>query len=163
MKKLASILTLLAFAVTFAMAQNNAPVSATKPATTVTAKATVAGAAIQFEKESIDYGVIQQNADPLRIFKFKNTGTEPLLIKNAQGSCGCTVPTYPTEPILPGETGEIKVRYATDRIGKFSKTVTLTTNANPEQVKLTISGEVLKKEAPAGVPSGEKSIFNNNN
>lgn len=159
MKKLASILTLLAFAVTFAMAQNTAPAA---KAQSTAVKNTTAGASIQFEKETIDYGVIAQNSEPLRIFKFKNTGSEPLIIKNAQGSCGCTVPTYPTEPILPGETGEIKVRYATDRIGKFSKTVTLTTNANPEQVKLTISGEVLEKKAPAGVPAGEKSIFNNN-
>lgn len=159
MKKLASILTLLAFAVSFAVAQNTAAPTLKAQAATVK----VAGAAIQFDKESIDYGVIQQNAEPVRIFKFKNTGTEPLIIKDAQGSCGCTVPTFPKEPILPGETGEIKVKYDTNRIGKFSKTVTLTTNANPEQVRLSISGEVLKKETPAGVPAGEKSILNNNN
>ncbi len=158
MKKLASILTLLAFAVTFTMAQNT-PVAVKA---TPTATKSVAGAGIQFEKETIDYGTVAQNAEPVRIFKFKNTGTEPLIIKNAQGSCGCTVPTYPTEPILPGETGEIKVKYDTSRIGKFSKRVTLTTNANPEQVVLTITGDILKKETPAGVPSGEKSIFNNN-
>lgn len=152
MRKLASILALLAIAVTFATAQSNTPAAATK----------ASGAAIAFEKETIDYGVIQQNAEPVRIFKFKNTGTEPLIIKNAQGSCGCTVPTYPTEPILPGASGEIKVKYDTSRIGKFSKRVTLTTNANPESSVLTITGEVLKKETPAGVPSGEKSIFNNN-
>lgn len=151
MRKLASILALLAIAVTFATAQNT-PVAAAK----------ASGATIVFEKETIDYGVIQQNAEPVRIFKFKNTGTEPLIIKNAQGSCGCTVPTYPTEPILPGATGEIKVKYDTSRIGKFSKRVTLTTNANPETSVLTINGEVLKKETPQGVPSGEKSIFNNN-
>lgn len=157
MRKLASILTLLAFAVTFAAAQN----TTTTPATTAAAKPSAA--TIVFDKESIDYGVIQQNADPIRIFKFKNTGTEPLIIKNAQGSCGCTVPTYPTEPILPGATGEIKVKYDTSRIGKFSKRVTLTTNATPETVVLSISGEVLKKETPQGVPGAEKSIFNNNN
>ncbi|MFN7118631.1 MAG: DUF1573 domain-containing protein [Saprospiraceae bacterium] len=151
MRKLASILALLAFAVTFATAQNATPA------------AKASGAAIAFEKETIDYGVIQQNAEPVRIFKFKNTGTEPLIIKNAQGSCGCTVPTYPTEPILPGQTGEIKVKYDTSRIGKFSKRVTLTTNSNPETVVLTINGEVLKKEAPQGVPGAEKNLFNNNN
>ncbi len=158
MRKLASILAFMALAVTFVAAQSNTPTIA--PSTAVAAKAS--GATIVFEKETIDYGVIQQNADPLRFFKFKNTGTEPLIIKNAQGSCGCTIPTYPTEPIMPGATGEIKVKYATDRIGKFSKRVTLTTNANPETTVLTITGEVLKKEVPAGVPSGEKSIFNNN-
>lgn len=163
MKKLTSLFTLLAFAVTFVVAQNNNAASAAKTQATAVKSATVAGAAIQFEKETIDYGVIQQNAEPVRVFKFKNTGKEPLIIKDAQGSCGCTVPTFPKEPILPGEVGEIKVRYDTNRIGKFSKTVTLTTNANPEQVRLTISGEVLKKETPAGVPNSEKSIFNNNN
>lgn len=151
MKKLASMLTLLAVAITFATAQTAAPAAA-KPT----------GAAISFEKETIDYGVIAQNSEPVRVFKFKNSGSEPLIIKNATGSCGCTVPTYSTEPILPGATGEIKVKYDTSRIGKFTKTVTLTTNANPETVRLTISGEVLKKETPAGVPSGEKSLFNNN-
>lgn len=151
MRKLASILALLAIAVTFAAAQS-----------TPAAAAKASGATIVFDKDAIDYGVIQQNAEPVRIFKFKNTGTEPLIIKNAQGSCGCTVPTYPTEPILPGATGEIKVKYDTSRIGKFSKRVTLTTNANPETTVLTITGDVLKKEAPQGVPSGEKSIFNNN-
>ncbi len=153
MKKLVSIFTLLALVASVAMAQNNEARAA---------KATT-GAVISFEKETIDYGKIQQGADPIRVFKFKNTGTEPLIIKNAQGSCGCTVPTYPTTPILPGESGEVKVKYDTNRIGLFTKRVTLTTNANPEQLVLTINGEVLKKEEPTGVPSGNKSMFNNNN
>src|SRR5690606_27416711 len=54
---------------------------------------------------SLDYGKISQKSDPLRRVKFTNTGTEPLVIKNARGSCGCTVPDWPKEPILPGETG----------------------------------------------------------
>ncbi len=151
MRKLASILASLALMVTFATAQNATPTAAKSNATIV------------FEKETIDYGTIQQNAEPIRIFKFKNTGTEPLIIKNAQGSCGCTVPTYPTEAILPGATGEIKVKYDTSRLGKFSKRVTLTTNATPETVVLTITGEVLEKEKPQGVPGAQKSLFNNNN
>lgn len=151
MRKLASILALLAFTVTFATAQNAA------------APAKTSGAMIAFEKETIDYGTIQQNAEPVRVFKFKNNGTEPLLIKNAQGSCGCTVPTYPTELILPGQSGEIKVKYDTSRLGKFSKRVTLTTNATPETVVLTITGEVLEKEKPQGVPGAQKNLFNNNN
>ncbi|MDX1943585.1 MAG: DUF1573 domain-containing protein [Saprospiraceae bacterium] len=155
MKQFASILTILLLAVSFATAQD-------AKNTNVKADQKVSGAVIAFETETIDYGVIEQNADGLRIFKFKNTGTEPLIIKNAQGSCGCTVPSYSNAPVLPGETGEIKVKYATDRIGKFTKTVTLTTNATVETTRLTIKGEVLAKDKPTGVPAGEKSIINNN-
>lgn len=87
------------------------------------------GAKMQFESEEVDYGDIQQDSEPLRVFSFKNTGTEPLVITSAKGSCGCTVPNYPKEPIMPGATSEIEVRYDTHRIGSFTKTITLTTNA----------------------------------
>ena len=121
------------------------------------------GPTMIFETETIDYGVIEQGADPYRVFTFANTGSEPLVIKHAKGSCGCTVPTYPKEPILPGENGEIKVRYDTNRLGKFTKKVTLTTNIGDEKKMLTITGEVLKKpEAPAGVPPTDNNMFNNN-
>ncbi|MBK7407756.1 MAG: DUF1573 domain-containing protein [Saprospirales bacterium] len=86
------------------------------------------GPVMSLETTEVDYGKIEQGADPYRVFKFTNTGKAPLVIENAKGSCGCTVPTYPKEPIAPGETSEIKVRYDTNRIGKFTKTVTLTTN-----------------------------------
>jgi hypothetical protein len=74
-----------------------------------------------FQSDTIDYGTIQHNADGYRYFKFTNTGKEPLIIKEARGSCGCTVPTPPKEPIQPGQQSEIKVHYATDRVGPFSK------------------------------------------
>ncbi len=121
------------------------------------------GPVMVFEAETVDYGVIEQGSDPYRVFKFTNTGTEPLIITSAKGSCGCTVPTYPKEPIAPGETGEIKVRYDTNRLGKFAKRVTLTTNAGDEKQMLTIQGEVVKKpEEPAGLPANEGNMFNNN-
>lgn len=161
MKKLFSVLMVLTLMCTLAFAQKNT----TKPSDQATpaAKQTTNGPAISFETETVDYGVIQQHAEPFRVFKFTNTGNEALVITSATGSCGCTVPTWPQEPILPGKAGEIKVRYATDRIGKFQKTVTLQTNAadNPQKI-LTIKGEVLKKEEPAGVPK-ENNTFNNNN
>ena len=94
----------------------------------------------------VDYGTIQQNAEPYRQFQFTNTGDAPLIISNAKGSCGCTVPEWPKEPIQPGESNVIKVRYATNRIGKFSKTVTLTTNDAEGQHVLRIKGEVLQPE-----------------
>ena len=123
------------------------------------------GAFLKFESMVIDYGEIEQGSDPLRVFKFENTGDAPAIIKNAKGSCGCTVPEYPKAPIMPGETSEIKVRYATNRVGPFTKTITLTTNEG-DDVKgmkrvLTIKGKVTPKPAePAGVPSSSPSILN---
>jgi hypothetical protein len=117
-----------------------------------------------FETTTMDYGTIQQHADPYRTFVFTNTGEEPLIITNAVGSCGCTVPSYSKTPVAPGEEGEVKVRYATDRLGKFRKRVTLTTNVTDEPVVLTIMGEVLKQPAePEAVPAGEAGLFNNGN
>ena len=114
-------------------------------------KIDVADATIDFESKVVDYGVIEYNADGARKFVFTNNGTEPLIIKNAKGSCGCTVPTWPREPIAAGETAEIGVKYATNRVGKFTKTITLTTNASKKPVILTVKGEVnpAPKEATA--------------
>jgi hypothetical protein len=105
---------------------------------------------IDFPSLVVDYGQIEQGADGLREFSFTNAGTESLVITSATGSCGCTVPSYPKEPIEAGATSAIQVRYDTNRIGSFTKTVTLTTNdtANPT-VRLTIKGTVLQKQ-PSG-------------
>lgn len=101
------------------------------------------GAKIEFENETIDYGTIENNADGNREFKFTNTGNAPLVITNAKGSCGCTVPTWPHEAIAPGESSVIKVHYATNRTGAFSKSVTLISNAVNEPTKvLHIKGTV---------------------
>ena len=103
-------------------------------------------ATIDFESKVIDYGTIEHNSDGARKFIFTNNGTDPLQIKSARGSCGCTVPTWPKEPIAPGETAEIGVKYATNRVGPFTKTITLSTNASKKPVILTIKGKV--KAAP---------------
>lgn len=119
------------------------------------------GAEMKFEETTLDYGTIEQGSDPYRIFAFTNTGNAPLVITNAKGSCGCTVPTYPKEPIPPAQAGEIKVRYDTNRVGPFTKRVTLTTNAGEEPIVLTIKGKVEPKaEEPEGVPSEGGSMFN---
>lgn len=102
----------------------------------------------QFESSVIDYGTVAHNADGVRAFKFKNIGTAPIVITNVKGSCGCTVPTKPDHAIMPGETAEIGVKYATDRVGAFSKTVTVTSNASEPTVILKIKGTVLA-DAPA--------------
>ena len=116
-------------------------------------------ATIDFVSKVVDYGVIEHNADGARKFVFTNNGTEPLLIKNAKGSCGCTVPTWPREAIAPGATAEIGVKYATNRVGKFTKTITLTTNASKKPVILTVKGEVnpAPKEETAPVRKTEGS------
>ena len=97
---------------------------------------------IDFVSKVVDYGIIEHNSDGARKFVFTNNGTDALIIKNAKGSCGCTVPTWPREAIAPGTTAEIGVKYATNRVGKFTKTITLTTNASKKPVILTIKGEV---------------------
>ena len=101
----------------------------------------------EFEEDVIDYGDIAFNSDGNRVFKFTNIGKTPLIISQVKGSCGCTVPTKPEEPIMPGEVGEIKVKYATNRVGPFSKTVTITSNASEQTKVLRIKGRVLKDEA----------------
>jgi len=105
------------------------------------------GPVFEFDTEVIDYGEIAANSDGNRVFTFKNVGKSPLIISQVKGSCGCTVPTKPDKPIMPGETGEIKVKYATNRIGPFSKTVTITSNAYEDTKVLRIKGRVLESGA----------------
>ncbi len=116
-------------------------------------------ATIDFESKVIDYGTIEHNSDGARKFIFTNNGTDPLQIKSARGSCGCTVPTWPKEAIAPGETAEIGVKYATSRVGPFTKTITLSTNASKKPVILTIKGKVkaAPKEETAPVKNTEGS------
>jgi hypothetical protein len=136
MKTLSSIIAVLFFAVNFAAAQD-----------------------IKFESLEVNYGSIEKGADGVRVFKFTNNGSAPLIISNAQGSCGCTVPTYPKEPIMPGEKGEIRVKYDTQRVGAFTKYVTLTTNATSGgSTQLKIFGDVKPEAAPT--PEAPKSLFN---
>lgn len=102
-----------------------------------------------FETEVLDYGKVDYASDGTREFKFTNVGKEPLIISNAKGSCGCTVPSAPKEPIMPGEEGVIKVKYDTKRPGSFTKRVTLTSNAETSTKVLTIKGVVGPKPTPA--------------
>jgi uncharacterized protein DUF1573 len=155
MKKivLLAMLTVFGVATSNAQAKKATKKEATpaKKETAVKAETKVEGAGMSFESETIDYGTIPHNADGKREFVFTNNGTKPLIITNAQGSCGCTVPTYPKEPIAPGARGVIGVKYATDRVGAFNKTVTLTSNAEGSASKtLTIKGTVLADETPKG-------------
>jgi len=100
-------------------------------------------ASIDFETETINYGTIIQNSDGLRIFTFTNTGNAPLIISEAKASCGCTIPSFSKEAILPGEEGKIKIKYDTKRIGSFSKTITVQSNANISRKTLKIKGTIV--------------------
>ena len=102
-----------------------------------------AAAQIKFETLVCNYGILQQNDDGNRTFKFYNVGSEPLIIVNVNSSCGCLVPTWPKNPIMPGESGIIKAHYSTDRIGAFEKTLTVFSNSeNDKTIVLKIKGIV---------------------
>lgn len=98
-----------------------------------------------FQETSFDFGSIQEGEKVNHTFKFKNTGNKPLLINNAKGSCGCTVPKWPREPIPPGEEGSIKVEFnSANKKGRQNKLVTITANTDPVETKLTIYSEVIR-------------------
>lgn len=102
-----------------------------------------AQAKIEFKSETIDYGEITKGSDGLRVFEFTNTGDQDLIISDVKSSCGCTVPEKPKDPIAPGASGEIKVKYDTKRLGPIRKTVTVYSNATEPMKAVKIKGEVL--------------------
>ncbi|MEN9400378.1 MAG: hypothetical protein RL632_1481 [Bacteroidota bacterium] len=120
------------------------------------------GAKIEFSKDTHDYGTVKYGADGTCTFEFKNTGNEPLIISTAKGSCGCTVPEWPKEPIAPGAKGTITVKYDTKRPGAINKSVTITSNAVNEPTKvIRIKGNVLP--APeSGAPVNSSGAPTNN-
>ncbi len=99
-------------------------------------------AKIEFKSETIDYGTIAKGSDGVRVFTFTNTGDAPLVITKVSSSCGCTIPKKPEEPIMPGDTGEIQVKYDTKRVGPIRKAVTVISNADTPTKVLKIKGEV---------------------
>ncbi len=134
MKKISFIFAFLMLSVFVLNAQTAA--TQTKPA----------GPEITFENLEHDYGTITQGANGDCVFKFKNTGNEPLILSDVRKSCGCTTPTWSKEPILPGQEGVINVGYNTNNVGTFSKTITVISNATNATVTLIIKGTVNAKE-----------------
>ncbi len=130
------ILTIcLVFATTFAISQNRGPSSRNyNPNAPV----------ITFEKVIHDYGTIDYKSTNKNVctFKFKNTGREPLILSRPKSSCGCAIPSWPKQPIMPGQSGEIKVKFDTKRVGKIKKTVTIKSNARNKSVVLKLKGSV---------------------
>lgn len=112
----------------------------------------------KFETEVVNYGDIARNSDGIKVLKFTNMGKSPLIISNVKGSCGCTVPTWPKEPIMPDDAGEIQIKYATNRIGPFSKTVTIISNAVRSSVVIPVKGKVLNDKDSAILLEKMKTI-----
>jgi len=116
------------------------------------------GPKISFETTLHEYGDIELNSDGSFDFVFTNTGNEPLILSKPRSSCGCTIPSWPKEPILPGESNVIKVTYNTKKAGPFNKTVTVYSNAKGKSsVVLRIKGKVISKPAEA-LPEKESSV-----
>lgn len=103
-------------------------------------------AKIEFEKVVHDYGTIPVGGDGDYEFVFTNQGEEPLVLSNVRSSCGCTVPKWPKEPIMKGEQATIKVKYNTNKIGSFSKSVTVYSNSTNNPVVLRIKGKVVDQD-----------------
>jgi len=130
MKKLGFLLTLFAFAVVFqANAQDNA-----------------AGAVITFKEKSIDFGNLAQGDKVSHTFELTNTGSAPLIISNVAATCGCTVPSWPKEPIAPGKTAEIQVSFnSTGKMGKQNSVVRIYSNASEPIEKVSLISNVIPK------------------
>jgi len=128
--------------------QSLAPTNNTTPpaaSATPAAPAVPAGPAttVKFDETEFDFGTVEMGEKVEHVYKFTNSGDEPLTISNAKGSCGCTVPQWPKEPIAPGESGEILVSFDTkNKPNKQTKTVTITANTEPAQTFLKITGMV---------------------
>ena len=101
---------------------------------------------IRFEKTIHDYGTLAFGGDGNCEFKFTNPAKLPLILSNVQASCGCTIADWPKEPILPGKSGSIKVKYNTNIPGAFTKSVTVSSNAINPTVILIIKGNVTPKQ-----------------
>jgi hypothetical protein len=114
-------------------------------------------AEMTFQSEIHDFGTIPYGGNGTYEFKFKNTGKEPLIITEARGSCGCTVPTFPKNvPIKPGDSEFVKVTYDTKRAGSFTKTVTIQSNAKTPEKVITIKGTVSPAPVEEAFPSNGK-------
>jgi hypothetical protein len=100
-------------------------------------------ASIQWEKTTYDFGKIVKNSPAVVEFEFKNKSMIPLVINSVRPTCGCTVADYPREPVKPGKSAKITVRYNTRSVGHFTKSIIVSTNASEGETRLIIKGEVV--------------------
>lgn len=98
----------------------------------------------KFEQETFDFGKIKKDVPVTHIFKFVNVGKEPIIIWNAKASCGCTEPKYVSTPVKEGASGEISVTFNAKAEGPFTKTVTISSNAQTMTKIIYIKGEVVE-------------------
>jgi hypothetical protein len=98
---------------------------------------------IEWEQTTSDLGVLTQNVPATAIFTLTNRSDQPLLLKEVKPSCGCTIASYPQEPISPGETAKIKTTYNAKKVGNFQKTIKVHTNLNDTVIPLTLKGTVI--------------------
>ena len=135
MKKLLAVFMFLALAMGIANAQTTTPEPKQVPAN---------GPKIEFSVLEHNYGQVEKGGDGNCEFTFTNTGNETLILSSVRASCGCTTPSWTQAPIMPGQTGTIKVKYNTNNVGQFNKTITVTSNAvDNARVVLKIKGNVI--------------------
>jgi archaellum component FlaF (FlaF/FlaG flagellin family) len=101
-------------------------------------------AEITFDKLEHDYGEVKQNGNGVCEFKYTNTGSVPLVLSKVRSSCGCTVPKWSKEPLMPGQSATITVKYNTSSVGPINKSITVESNAKTPRVRLLIKGKVIK-------------------
>ncbi|MBR5254014.1 MAG: DUF1573 domain-containing protein [Bacteroidales bacterium] len=101
-------------------------------------------AEITFDKLEHDYGEVKQNGNGVCEFKYTNTGSVPLVLSKVRSSCGCTVPKWSKEPLMPGQSATITVKYNTSSVGPINKSITVESNAKTPRVRLMIKGKVVK-------------------
>lgn len=113
-----------------------------------------------FKEETHNFGELSEGPQATYEFKFTNTGKEPLILSKVQASCGCTTPSWPKEPILPGKDGVIVVTYNTQgRPGPFTKSITINSNADTPTKTIFIKGEVVKEDPSKSVPMEQPSML----
>lgn len=120
------------------------------------------GPKIKFDKKVHNYGKIEKESDGICYFTITNEGNEPLILNNVRAGCKCTVPSWPKEPIAPGESAKIKVKYNTRIIGKINKSITVTYNGGQSREVLRITGEVINPQQSAPVNENNQSIPTSN-
>ncbi|HPS83421.1 MAG TPA: DUF1573 domain-containing protein [Bacteroidales bacterium] len=113
------------------------------PLVYVSAQNVATGPVISFEKLTHDFGTISKGTPVSYDFVFTNTGKEPLLLSEPRSSCGCTVPSYPKEPIMPGQKKSIKITFDAEKEGEFNKQVNILSNAENSPVVIVIKGKVI--------------------
>ena len=143
---------LFILAVSMSLAMGVASAQTTTDKNTKTTKTTTAGPVMTFAESKFDFGNIKQGDIVEHVFKFKNTGNAPLVIKQVDVTCGCTTPEWPKEPIAPGKSGTIKAVFnSAGKMGQQNKVITVQSNATNAPTQVTIISNVQEKAPAVGL------------